>query len=361
MLPLQTGHTNRLPTCGSGNGAKALVMALAATVGMSVHAGEVGQPEPSRVFAPFADLDQTANWPAWVQAWSHDGGALATNATGNPIAWYVPADAPEGNGSIYMLLDRQVLTNDLVMEVEFADLPGSSLFLSLADTNLVEVATNLYGNLMLGGNELVRIEMPVPLAANAAAAIIRLHRGTGEIAVYDVVLRELTAQMEAILYEGDLGGEEMGLPLPGNDTLPTGSETDGVVPDSSGTDQSVLLSDENSPEDLPADGTNGAPVAARLPSPSNHGIIYVDQKLGDDRLLGFSPTVGTVGGPKRTIAAGIRAAVAPADRLIVRSGAYGEDLDIAGKDINVYLAGKVDLSAKPDPIPVFPVGISTNY
>jgi hypothetical protein len=79
-------------------------------------------------------------WPPWLKAWSYDGGAILTPSTcsgqASPPAWCVPADAPEGVGLLYVVLDRDVLTNDLSMELALWDYTQSSLYLDLLTTNV---------------------------------------------------------------------------------------------------------------------------------------------------------------------------------------------------------------------------------
>lgn len=288
---------------------------------------------------------------------------LATNRQGDAVAWYVPAQAPEGAGSLCVLLDRQVLTNDLVMEVEFADQPGASLFLSLADTNLVEVATNVYGNLMLGSNELVRIEMPLPILDYASAAIIRLHRGAGEVVVYDVLCHEAEGGTgSTICQPGQGSGQQQGVARgPGHTiTVPpdaiTGESGFSVI------EQPAPLLPAGSVLDVspPAD-TNGTRAIALPPAPLRVRVIYVDRQIGHDSFSGLSPVAGIQDGPKKTVDAGVKAAVEPNDRLLIRGGDYGENLDIAGKNVKVFISGSVNLAAQPRYAPPPPVCVSTNY
>ena len=117
------------------------------------------------------------NWPDWLTAWSYDGGMLLTN----PPSWYVPEDTPAGVGSLYVVLDRTVLTNDLGVTLQLFDFAGSSLCLDLLSTNLGEVATNLYGNLLLGSDQYAGVALRLPLRSRPDASVIRLGRDFGEI------------------------------------------------------------------------------------------------------------------------------------------------------------------------------------
>ena len=91
--------------------------------------------------------------------------------------------------------------------------------------------------------------------------------------------------------------------------------------------------------------TNGVPVPAQTVF---RKTIYVDQAHGDDALSGRSLTAAAGEGPKRTIRAGV-AAAAPGDRLVVKTGRYGESLNVAGRSIAVTIQGRVDLSGRTGP------------
>jgi hypothetical protein len=80
------------------------------------------------------------------------------------------------------------------------------------------------------------------------------------------------------------------------------------------------------------------------------GIIYVDQLRGSDNhngraALPASKKVGAVkDGPKKTVYKGMVAVDTDgAHTLIIKSGAYNENLDLRGKNVKVVIEGKVRL------------------
>ena len=107
-------------------------------------------------------------------------------------------------------------------------------------------------------------------------------------------------------------------------------------------------------------GSNGV---LRLPA-VKHGrkLIYVNKHEGDDRLSGLLPTVFGKEGPKKTIASGLLA-TQPGGTMIVKSGNYGEHLNVSGRDIHVRIEGSVNLSGNGGPIQLTlppPFGMATN-
>ena len=115
-------------------------------------------------------------------------------------------------------------------------------------------------------------------------------------------------------------------------------------------------------------GTNGlsSPISVNV---MHDGIIYVDQQNGSDALSGCAAVVAGSAGPKKTIGAGLNAAES-GNTLVIKSGHYSENLNIAGRNVSVVIAGNVDISghsadssvslppAAPSPTNV--VGVSTN-
>ena len=75
------------------------------------------------------------------------------------------------------------------------------------------------------------------------------------------------------------------------------------------------------------------------------GIIYVDQARGNDTFTGRVPAIsGKKKGPKKTIHKGMAAVDADgAHTLIIKSGAYNENLDLRGKNVKVVIEGNVRL------------------
>jgi hypothetical protein len=102
-----------------------------------------------------------------------------------------------------------------------------------------------------------------------------------------------------------------------------------------------------------------------LPAIKIGRIIFVDQRAGKDTHSGRVAVCTAGDGPKKTIRAGLES-VEPGGHLIIKEGSYGENLDIAGKDIHVEVDGYVDLSgprseeASEAAVPVFDTGSVTN-
>ena len=119
----------------------------------------------------------------WLAAYKMDG-----EWTTNPAAWHVPAAASNGVGVLSVEFDRSLLTNDVVMETYLLDSTNGSLYLDLYDTNLVVVATNLFGDLISGSGDPATLVHDIPLETYPEAFGIQLRRGSGEITVYDSLL-----------------------------------------------------------------------------------------------------------------------------------------------------------------------------
>lgn len=116
---------------------------------------------------------------------------------------------------------------------------------------------------------------------------------------------------------------------------------------------------------MKGDGTNGLPH----PQPVFGRIIYVDRNCGSDLFSGRAALVVSGDGPKKTIRSGVNAATQPGDMVVIRQGQYGENLNIAGRDVHVVIEGSVNLSGvrmieKPRPANsnlAITVGSTTNF
>lgn len=142
-------------------------------------------------------------WPTWMVAAFKAGGAWETSLP----AWYVPAGT---SGTLCLNVDRAVLANDVVLELEFYDAPNASLFVDLVNGNKeVLISSELLGNLVDGSGEIVRKAMNISLESYPEAVGIHL-RGTGELFVFEGLLYVdldndgLDADQEAILGTSDL-------------------------------------------------------------------------------------------------------------------------------------------------------------
>jgi hypothetical protein len=108
--------------------------------------------------------------------------------TNEPTAWHVPASESEDVGRLVIEVDRAILTNDLVMGMDFYDHTDASLYVDLEDTNAVVVVTNLFNNLIAENNIAVHTNLTIPLESHPDAAAIVMRRGHGEITVYTNLL-----------------------------------------------------------------------------------------------------------------------------------------------------------------------------
>jgi hypothetical protein len=90
-------------------------------------------------------------------------------------------------------------------------------------------------------------------------------------------------------------------------------------------------------------------AATNAPSAVNRetgaGAVYVDRAKGKDSWAGHSSRAGKGDGPKRTIRAGLAAALKGKGRVVVRRGAYAEGLDVRGSAVSVRMDGSVVLAA----------------
>jgi hypothetical protein len=122
--------------------------------------------------------DYDAPGPDWWLGASKIGGEW-TNGS-----WHVAAAESNGVGQLEIYLDPKLLaTNNVRLDVILFDHAGSSLYVDLLDTNDAVVATNLYGNLLEGSNEIDQVTVEIPLTNYPAATTIQLRRDTGEITV----------------------------------------------------------------------------------------------------------------------------------------------------------------------------------
>ncbi len=91
--------------------------------------------------------------------------------------------------------------------------------------------------------------------------------------------------------------------------------------------------------------TNAASAVKRGVRAKTRGVVYVDRVNGRDAWTGLVPQAGASDGPKRTVCAGLASARKSRGRLVVRGGAYGEDLNVRGLAVSVKTEGNVVLAA----------------
>ena len=78
-------------------------------------------------------------------------------------------------------------------------------------------------------------------------------------------------------------------------------------------------------------------------------VIYVDRARGNDSFSGRAALAISGDGPKKTIRAGLSAAVEPGDVMVIRGGNYEESLNVAGRDIHIVIDGYVNLCGVGQP------------
>lgn len=132
-----------------------------------------------------------------------DGGEWVCDPVSSLSAWHVASAEPPDAGSLCVMLDRTILSNDLVCAVYYRSRDNATLFLDLLDANGAVVVGDLYGNIIEADNQHAVTRMVLPLAACAQASLIRLRRGVGAITIYDMQLYAdedgIAADREALL------------------------------------------------------------------------------------------------------------------------------------------------------------------
>jgi hypothetical protein len=142
---------------------------------------------------------------------------------------------------------------------------------------------------------------------------------------------------------------------------PSTSLRTGAQPNNEG--QTVTQNAAASQETTTA-SSNQVSVLRRPPSVLRPRFIYVDQARGNDACSGRASLILGSDGPKKTVKSGLSAATA-GDTLVIKEGNYGEDLNIAGRNMSVRIEGKVNLSghkpAEITPLPAIPASnVSSN-
>ena len=274
-------------------------------------------PTPRDSFRPWDEfgIETPADaWPAWLTEWALDQGAIVSN----PAAWHIPAETPADRGNLYLVLARASQPGNLTMELRLWGSAGASLHLDLLTTNMLDVATNLYGNLLRTGDVPVQLDMAPALAANPAASVIRLRRTAGEIALYDLLLRENRTDVTLETHMPPESADSGGAADPG----------------------SRAVQDLQPPEDNSAEPSRGA--ADGVANMTGRGkTLYVDAAKGHDENDGFAAAVESNGrGPKKSINGALRSA-REGDSISISSGTYRETSDFRGKGVKVYFTGTV--------------------
>ena len=259
--------------------------------------------------------------PSWWLGGYRAGGAWVTE---DPTSF---VSARSGDG-VYMLVDAEQIGSNIVLEVDFLDVEGSSLFVDVVDTNGTAILVDLFGNLITGSGELVSLNLPIAIPSEAPDQVaVGLRTGDGLVAVY-----------ESLLYvDRDLDG------LDEQQELQFGS-TDGVA--MSDAEAAELLGQAErweSPSATPTDDVAAGRVDDDVSSSGSRegNVVYVNARTGDDGHDGLSRSRGGANaGPKRTISAGLQVAAGRAGwSVCVEEGVYEEKVRIDG--VKVRTQGRV--------------------
>ena len=130
----------------------------------------------------------------------------------------------------------------------------------------------------------------------------------------------------------------IGEPTPTN-TLDTTAPTNRIIPE------------------IPAAATNGSVHA--IPGTPRSRTIYVDRNRGRDEFTGLAAIVIGAEGPKKTIRSGLSTA-RNGDTLIIKTGRYGETLNLGRRAVSARIEGTVDLSRRVSAETTPPTGVSSN-
>lgn len=263
--------------------------------------------------------------PAWLVGIWKEGGTWAS--------WYVGPEVPAGEAALFIALDREMLTENLVMDMTYIDHAGSSLYADLLAEDLTEVALDLFGNLLTGTGVELTGSWDIPLEDYPEAAIIRIRRGEGEITINELTLYVdqdhdgLDAGQEALLETSDYSSDSDG------DSLPDWDEFF-----EHGTDPAV----DDGTVDNDGDGISNLEEILRGTDIDDdqdvYVTIYVNSITGDDSNNGYS-----FGSPKKTIGAAIAVAL-DGDTIEIAGGTYPEMpavYDLTDKNITMIPQGSI--------------------
>jgi hypothetical protein len=217
-----------------------------------------------------------------------------------------------------------------------------ALFINLFDTNGVELAES--GNLLVITNAIWQggditnsvLLVGVPTAEYPQAAVIQIRCGNAEAA------DEHSDDKTVIIQEGLLFIDD------GADSWITDGQGNGTSGYSNGSGGNFSNYCEWVKDNIKGSSTNNPvpPQPSPQPPPDHHPkIIYVDQAIGNDTFTGGDAAVAAGNkGPKKTVGKGMGAVdkdQVPA--MVIKSGKYGENLDIRGKNVRVVIEGNVKL------------------
>jgi len=121
--------------------------------------------------------------PAWWGSTFKESGSWTTNG------WEAPATLDPNTGALNIEVLRELLTNDVMLDVELFDAANASLYAALCDSNQTLIVSNLYGgSIVTGSQQTVTRRLAIPLSSYSNATFIRLWRGIGDIVIHESLL-----------------------------------------------------------------------------------------------------------------------------------------------------------------------------
>jgi len=345
----------------------ALVFVLLATIGLTQSTEQAESSDNSKNYEEvfFSAID--TNYPDIIYI---DWSALKAAAHESSCAeWFLGAYRFT-DGSLCVDLERNILTNNLYYALNCSVGDNSTLYLNLRDTNGVLLAES--GNLLAvtnaiwyadGTNTILLFDVPTAKYPSAAVLQLTCHsRPPASLPSPQSLRASVAGGCEALRADGS--GNPVQSKLNSDNDSAIIHESLLFINDGSG----LWLSEgqgnvatnysnnslsnfydwvkENSSTNSPGGGGGGG--GNDDPGEDDNrqgkkGIIYVDQATGNDTFTGRAPAISAnKKGPKKTVRGGLSIA-GTNDTIIIRPGNYNENLNIQGKDVKVFIEGKVRL------------------
>jgi len=217
--------------------------------------------------------------------------------------------------------------------------------MDLLDTNGEVVVKDLYGNLMGKTNAESVVILDIPTGRFTNAAVIHLRRGDLSGLTLPSTSDGAKTEGEVTVYEGLVYIDEDGDGLDSDQERQLGTSDYCVDTDGDGvSDYDEVFVYHTDPCKADKDKDKDKDKDRDKDKNKKTGVIYVDQAVGDDRHTGRTCDVAGQDRPKKTIHTGMAAVDADgAHTLVIKSGAYNENLNISGKDVKVSIEGNVRL------------------
>ncbi len=299
-------------------------------------------PEKSFVSFGYGDglYDVIGNVAEWVWNWNtttkrtKKGGSWSGNANQCRLRYKsgnLPGEALNTLGFRSLLcknkgeeliigVDREVLTNNAILAIDFFTATNSSLYIGLADSNHVWVASNLFGNIIVGSGLISNETYVIQFEEYTDTSEIHIWSDTGEVTVYgtrlyiDQDFDELDDEQEA-----QLGSS------------PTSKDTDNDgMPDMWEYIHGFQLTNPaDALADADNDGVSNLNEFLRQTNPTDpqeaNIIFYVDPIIGNDANFGWDYMASWMFGPKKSITNAIAVALS-GDVIHAAAGEYFEEL-----------------------------------